>query len=44
MFENVDEFLLCRTYVGITALAVGRLFVLGLQTMVNFQKVYPLPG
>ena len=25
MFENVDEFLLCRPYVGILSLVVGRL-------------------
>ena len=25
MFENVDEFLLCRPYVGILELVVGRL-------------------
>ena len=26
MLENVDEFLLCRTYVGIWALVLGRFF------------------
>ena len=46
MFENVDEFLLCRLYFGILALVVGRFknVMICLQPLLLYLVTYILPS